>query len=415
MGCCSSKSIDTLETNGDKIIGKKISSATVLHKKDNSVDDDLPGNISGIEDDHNKDSEKEIFRKVKKIDSKNKICHCFLIRSIETMEEFAYKEIDISDSNDESSKRMIHDIEILKELNHPNIICLKDAHFSDDKKHLYVFTEYADGGDLQMKLDEYKKNEEKFDEDTLLNWLMQVCLALKYIHDKDILHRDIKPSNIFLMKDNFVKLGDFGVAKTLSKNLKHAKTMVSSPQYLAPEIIKKEKYSFKADIWSLGVTFYQLMFLNYPFEGNNNKEIQDNIVEGKKKEINEPQPYDIKFVELINEMLSNRPDERPSAKDILNKTIIKTRMDCYLKENNFVHLEALKSIKNYEDENDKNNQNKKERQIVVANDEEIKDFITPEKKKKNEEKRIKKAFYDLHRQLTLMQSQIIKKSNTYKK
>ena len=114
-------------------------------------------------------------------------------------------------------------------------------------------------------------------------------------------------------------------------------------------------------------------------------------------------------------MLSNRPDERPSAKDILNKTIIKTRMDCYLKENNFVHLEALKSIKNYEDENDKNNQNKKERQIVVANDEEIKDFITPEKKKKNEEKRIKKAFYDLHRQMTLMQSQIIKKSNTYKK
>ena len=110
---------------------------------------------------------------------------------------------------------------------------------------------------------------------------MQICLALKYIHKKNILHRNIKPSNIFLMKQNegnFAKLGDFGVAKILNPSLKHTKTRIeSSPKYQAPEILKKENYSFEADIWSLGVTFYELITLNYPFEGNDDTEIEKNI------------------------------------------------------------------------------------------------------------------------------------------
>ena len=62
------------------------------------------------------------------------------------------------------------------------------------------------------------------------------------------------------MKDNFAKLGDFGVAKTLSLILRYVKAIVASPQYLTPEIIKKEGFRYMADIWSLGVTFYQLMY-----------------------------------------------------------------------------------------------------------------------------------------------------------
>lgn len=306
----------------------------------------------------------------------------------------------------------MNDIEILKNLNHPNIILLKNAYFSDNKKYLYVFTEYADDGDLQMKLDEHQKNNKNFEEDTLLDWLMQICLALKYIHNENILHRDIKPSNIFLMKQKIIKLGDFGVAKSLTSSLKYTKTMVATPQYLAPEIIKKEGYSFKADIFSLGVTFFQLIYLAYPFEGVTDEEIQKNISEGITKKISTSYKYDKKFLELINDMMANRPDERPSAEEILEKGIIKTRMECYLQENGFNNLRAKKTIDEYENEIKDNNSDKKEGKMIVE-DLEPKDFIL-EKNDENEKKRFKKAIYDLNRQMTLMDKELLKKSNTIK-
>ena len=402
MGCSSSKAISIQEANEEEdnnsILRREIS---VPIKISTHKAPQMPS-----------EEEQENFIIVKKIGNNN-ICHSYLIRSTETNEEYAYKRVNISDANDESVKKIKNDVEILKTLNLPNVILFVNALFSDDQKTLYLFTEYADDGNLQMKLDENKKEKKNFDEVTLLNWLMQVCLALKYIHEKDILHRDIKPSNILLMK-NIAKLGNFGVAKVLNSKLRHAKTMVATPQYLAPEIINKEKYSFKADIWSLGVTFYQLMYLTYPFEGKTDEEMQKNIVAGKRKEISNSYSYDSKLVELINKMLSKRPEERPSAEEILDNTIISTRMTCYLKEKEYDQLAAKKTIKNYEDEIAKINENKRERKINVIDDEELKEFIKHENVEQFEKKRNQKAIYDLNRQMTIMQAELYKKSKTRK-
>ena len=402
MGCSSTKAVpinEACKEEDSKLILRKEISAPVkfsTHK--------VP-QISSEE-------KQENFIIVKKIGNNN-ICHSYLIRSTETNEEYAYKKIDISDANDESVKRIKNDVEILKTLNHPNVILFVNAFFSDDQKTLFLFTEYADGGNLQIKLDENKKKKKNFDEGTLLDWLMQISLALKYIHENNIMHRDIKPSNILLM-DNIAKLGDFGVAKALNSNLKHAKTMVATPQYLAPEIINKQNYSFKADIWSLGVTFFQLMYLTYPFEGKTDEEMQKNIVAGKRKEISNSYSYDSKLVELINKMLSIRPEERPSAEEILDNTIISTRMSCYLKENEYDQLTAKKTIKNYEDEIAKINENKRERKINVIEDEELKKFIKHGNVEQFEKKRNQKAIYDLNRQMTLMKNELYKRSKTRK-
>ena len=413
MGC-TSKEITNSE-KGD-IYTKSISSPIYFQNKNNNSknNDVVPNDISGFYDDNGEDSDKEIFKKIKII-SKNHFSKIYLIRSKETMQEYVYKIINISNSNDEPIKKVLHDIDILKSLDHPNIISLKNAYFSEDKKDLYVFTEYADDGDLQMKLNQNIKNNENFEEETLLNWLMQISLALNYIHSNNIIHRNVKPSNIFLMKDNFAKLGDFGVAKTLSPTLRYAKTIVATPKYLAPEIIKKEGYTYMADIWSLGVTFFQLMHLQYPFEGKTDEEIENNILNGNIKKLPNNNSYDVKFIELINEMLSVRPDARPSAKEILEKTIIKTRIESYLSENNFDALVAKKTIKEYEDEIIKQNENKK-KEIFVANDDDdtIKDFISPEKLKINEDKRKKKSYYDISRQMTLMKNDF-RKSKTFNK
>jgi serine/threonine protein kinase len=105
------------------------------------------------------EEEQENFIIVKNIGSNN-ICHCYLIRSTVTNEEFVYKKINTSDANDASVKKIKNEMEILKTLNHPNIILFINAFFSNDQKTLFLFTEYADDGNLQMKLDENKKKKE---------------------------------------------------------------------------------------------------------------------------------------------------------------------------------------------------------------------------------------------------------------
>ena len=88
-----------------------------------------------------------------------------------------------------------------------------------------------------------------------------MCLALKHVHDRKIIHRDIKSQNVFLMNDNTIKMGDFGIARVLSSTKEKAKTVVGTPYYLSPEIIENKPYSFKSDIWSLGVLLYELWAL----------------------------------------------------------------------------------------------------------------------------------------------------------
>ena len=418
MGCSFFRSIKTLEDETDEIrLKSKITSPTGNKNSEEKEEPINSGDIS-ILSGQKQDQDVEIFKKVKEIGKRNNNCKSFLIRSTETMMELAYKLINVSGSDEEFMNKVLNDINTLKTLNHPNIITFRDAHFSKDRKYFFAFTEYANNGDLQIQLDEHKTKGEYFDEETLLNWLMQISFALQYIHSKGILHRNIKPSNIFLMQQNFVKLGDFGVAKTLNSKLKYAKTIVSQPEYLAPETFKKEGYSYKLDIWSLGVTFYQLMYFSFPFEGDNDDQIQNNILNGKRSKPLYNNNYSKKFEELINEMLSVWPDERPTAEEILEKNIIKSRIECYLEENGFDTLKSQNTIKDYEKEIEIENikqsrRSKKEREIfVVDGDYDIDD---PEKYKESEAKKAKKIIYDFHRQMTLLKKQIINKSKTYKK
>ena len=356
------------------------------------------------------------YKKIKEIGDKSNIYHSYLIRSIETKEEYTYKMINVI-ANKKDKKNILNEIQILKKFRHPNIIQLKSAYYSPDKNYLNIITEYADGGDLQIKYDEQKQKKEYFKEETLLNWFMQICLALKYLHKKNIIHRDIKPSNILLMKqdsEDFAKLGDFGLAKILDSPLKYTKTLIDTPQYGAPEILEKKPYSFKVDIWSLGLIFYQLVILDYPFEGITNEEMQNNIIKGKKKEIpKDCNNFDPKFIELLNEMLSLRPDERPTAEEILKKPILNIRMIGYLNENEFDIKKSNLFIEQYKKNKDNNDSNEEIRVNVFDEfDDEIK--INEESIKKAEEKRLKRIGYDFNRQMTYI-DEIIKKINTFPK
>ena len=351
--------------------------------------------------------EVENFKVVKEI-GKNKtdIYKSYLLRSSTSDNEYVYKSVNVIALKEKERDTLLNEIKVLKKINHQNVIEIKNSQYSKDKKFLNIITEYAEDGTLQEKYEEQKKKNQYFDETDLLDWFIQILLALQYIHEKQILHRDIKPSNIFLMKD-MAKLGNFGVSKALSPTIKSAKTMVTTPEYLAPEVKQNTNYTYEADIWALGVTFYQLIILDYPFEGSSLLEIQANIAEGKKKPIPKDCKIDEKFIKIINEMMSVDPKKRISLQKIFEESIIKSRISCFLNQQKISQLEIAKTIKEYENEE---RGNKKTVPVVQEEEEEKEKEIEKEeteeqkekKEKERKEKKEKKAKYDLYRHMATL-------------
>jgi len=162
------------------------------------------------------------------------------------------------------------------------------------------------------------------------------------------------------MADDTIKLGDFGISKKVSLSQDN-QIFIGTPIYVSPEIINKKDFSFKTDIWSLGVTFLQLISLRIPFLGFEkgniyenilNKNINPNILNKDKSGFNENivKNFSKELLDLIDEMISVNPDDRPNIKDILHRDIIKNRMEAYLKENNFNKDEVNNNIENINNE-----------------------------------------------------------------
>ena len=298
----------------------------------------------------------QTYQKMKLI-GKGSYGKVFLIKSLQTEKEYALKETVITKNKEIFLYFSMNEIDILSKLDNPYIISLKCAfktQIDEETEKLNIIMEYVDNGDLNQLITEYKDDDKIISQDRLLNWLFQLCLALLYLKENEIIHRDIKPSNIFLMQDDTIKLGDFGISKKVSIS-NDLKIFVGTPIYTSPEIIQKKNYSYKADIWSLGITFIQLISLRLPFVVTEKEEIYNNILnkELNPKILNKDKTdfndsiknnYSKEFLDLINQMVSINPDDRPSVKDILNKNMIKRRMENYLLENNFNEKEIVNTI-----------------------------------------------------------------------
>ncbi len=109
---------------------------------------------------------------------------------------------------------------------------------------------YCELGDMHTKIKQMKEKGKNFTESQILDWLTQIALAIYYLHNQKILHRDLKTQNLFLKKDDRlkedrIKLGDFGIAKVLDTTQDLARTCIGTPYYMAPEIFRYHPYSYK--------------------------------------------------------------------------------------------------------------------------------------------------------------------------
>jgi NIMA (never in mitosis gene a)-related kinase len=252
---------------------------------------------------------------------------CYLCIDPQDNSKVVVKQIDISHMNDSQKRESYHEAKIMSAFDHPNIIRFRDIYATNTGK-LNIVMDYADGGDLADRIKNQKGK--YFQEVFIIDIFVQLCLALKHVHDRKILHRDIKAQNVFLTKDDIVKLGDFGIARVLSSTIDKAKTVVGTPYYLSPEIVDNKPYNFKSDVWSLGVLLYELCTLKPPFDASSFHFLALKIVRGAYPPL--PPHYSRDLKTLVAQMLCIDPNKRPSIAGILKVPFINRRIKNLLTE-----------------------------------------------------------------------------------
>ena len=280
----------------------------------------------------------------------------------------AIKSVDMKKLNKKLKDNLYSEIHILKTLHHPHIVALIDC--LEASAHIHLIMEFCELGDLSYfikKRDTLGRHDTTADmirkypnptvgglnEVVVRHFVKQLSSALEFLREKDFIHRDVKPQNLLLdPSPEFyaraspeavpyaahanslipatgvsslptLKLADFGFARSLpSTSL--AETLCGSPLYMAPEILRYEKYDAKADLWSVGTVTYEMMVGKPPFRAANHVELLRKIEKGEDK---------IRFAEdiiisdgmkrLVRGLLKRNPVERLGFADFFNSTVVK--------------------------------------------------------------------------------------------
>jgi serine/threonine protein kinase len=170
-----------------------------------------------------------------------------------TGETVAIKSVSLLKLPASSLPDIMSEIDLLKNLNHPNIVKYKG--FARDKENLFIVLEYCENGSLQSILKKFGK----FPEGLVAVYVSQVLEGLIYLHEQGVIHRDIKGANILTNKDGSVKLADFGVSSRNTPGMEDDNEVVGSPYWMAPEIIEQSGASTASDIWSVGCVVVELL------------------------------------------------------------------------------------------------------------------------------------------------------------
>jgi len=170
----------------------------------------------------------------------------------------------------------------LAKLKHQNIVQIYDADQASGVH--FIVMEFMNGGSLDRLI---TRRDASVPLAKRVGYIIPVCNALDYAHKRRLFHRDIKPANIMLHIDGseeIVKVVDFGIARLVDSSQTQTKLLIGAPAYMAPELVTATaKANEKTDIWAVGVTLYELIAYQRPFEGNSIEDLTQNIVHGQPK------------------------------------------------------------------------------------------------------------------------------------
>ncbi|XP_042571206.1 serine/threonine-protein kinase PLK4-like [Cyprinus carpio] len=238
----------------------------------------------------------------------------------EAGDQFVIKKLS---ANQDESKFLPH-------LNHSHIVQHKE--FIKDSDCLYLVLEHCEGGDLAQKIKNKKKENVMFSENEILNWIVKICMALKYLHDQQILHKNLRPESIFFTTFGTIRLGEFGVVHQRSTEGQTAENEPSS--YVAPEIFY-DVNNFHSEIWRLGCVIYELCMLKCAFPAILTVENVKKILTSSHEAL--PETFSEDLRQLVTDTLQPDPAKRPSVSEILTRPFIIK----YLHEKNMQTIKRL--------------------------------------------------------------------------
>lgn len=248
-------------------------------------------------------------------------------RNTQTNEQIAIKMISKENMDSAKLSSIEKEINIMRLLQHPNVISIKDIKRTSN--NIYLIMEYCHLGDLEAYINRFYYDQKlkvyRMPESAVQQVIKQLCEAFKLMRSKNIVHRDLKLANILVSKDFIVKLADFGFAKFQDSPNNLLESYCGTPITMAPEVLSKQGYTEKCDIWSLGVIMFKMLFGKYPFFPQNGGTLEDLRGIIQKGQVSFPANVEVSMEckALIAKMLMRDQEKRLSFAEFFEEPWVK--------------------------------------------------------------------------------------------
>jgi len=258
------------------------------------------------------DNHEELYTIVEKV-GEGAVGAVFLATLNTTNESVAVKEMEINDKN---VKLITTEIAILRSCDHPNIIKYYDC-FMITKRKLWLIMEFMPGGCLTDVLEQYRKGL-SLTETQIARICHESLLGLNYLHAQNRIHRDIKSDNVLINSEGVVKLADFGFAAQLTQSRNNRVTVVGTPYWMAPELIRGQPYDSKVDVWSMGIMAMEMAEGDPPYMEHPPLRALFLITTKGIPPVSKPQKWTEQYKDFLNKCLTVEPIDRPTVSILLN-------------------------------------------------------------------------------------------------
>ena len=242
---------------------------------------------------------------------------CVVYNAIYQGKHVAVKEMQLNAKNE---RLLLNETRLMASMDHPNIVQFGAAYRVDQS--LWLIMELMEGGSL-TNIATYCDCQEPH----IAYFAREILQALAYMHSQNKIHRDIKTDNVLLTNDGHVKLGDFGYTAQLEYSSQNRKSIVGTPYWMAPELIRSQPYSFPVDIWSLGILCRELAEGEPPYVEVPPMRALFLIVSQGIPPISDRERRSPEFLDFVESCLKSDPSKRPTAEELLKHPFLKKACD----------------------------------------------------------------------------------------